>query len=219
MQIPNFNAKGSLFTEREGSARGLLTKIEECKDISLYPLNSMGWTMARLTTTESLLPDPMPHAESFEYNLLYRQGRKSHCLMVAEHKAVIVHIIKLTEMGTRLFAPIVDIGKLVQHLAELPTIYTLSAVHSNVEGYGQSLRNISFYGTDVGEALLFREMLPKTPPYRVTLNDIPHQNEIISISNSGSISFSTNRGERALQEVDLALAFLSRNEFLRWEVE
>jgi len=95
----------------------------------------------------------------------------------------------------------------------------LSAVHSNIEGYGQSLRNISFYGKDVGEALLFREMLIRTIPSRVMLNDIPHENEIISISNSGSISFSTIRGERSLNEVDSALAFLSKNDFLRWEVE
>ena len=219
MQIPQMRAKGSLYTERESSDGELLTKIGQCENVKLHPLNSKGWTLIRLTSAVSLLPEPEIHAEVYEYNLLFRKGRGSHFLLVAQHGAVIAHTLRLSEMAAALYTPIVDIQGLVRLLADSPTTYTLSAVHSNVEGYGQSLRNISFYGLDVGEALLFREILPRTVPYRVTLNEVPHQSEVINISNAGGISFTTTRGEAGLREVDSALGFLSRNGFLRWEVE
>jgi hypothetical protein len=94
----------------------------------------------------------------------------------------------------------------------------MSSVHAKVEGYGESLRNIGFYGDDIGEAMLFRDIVPKLIPSVVQLRDTIKKREIMSVGIDGSVRF-PYFGPYTLSDVDAALRFLSQNDFLRWQVE
>ena len=107
----------------------------------------------------------------------------------------------------------ISVDKLVRDLTEKPTTYVLSSVHARVPGFGVSLRAVSFYGDDVGEASLFRNNMLHTTFFACGLRLAAGGNELARLGSDGQISFLLT-DPRRLMEVERILVFLRSNDYL-----
>ena len=154
----------------------------------------------------------------YYYSFLFRQGGKGRFLLVSEHTELVVILLKRLGMNAQVRPPEIKVKELVNHLATKPSLYVMSAVYAHIEGYGQALKSIAFYGSDVGETVLFRQLLPQLTPHRVSLRDVSRRAEILSIGARGEISFTYATGS-SLIDVDHGMRFLSEKGYLNWEMD
>lgn len=210
MSFPSFTAVGCLLGSREGVDEIEWSRLPQFQS---EPAGLRGWSQLLFLSSDPLL-DEVKMGETFAYPFLLRESG-DHALLLSSHSILVEHFFAVSELKARLFSPAVDVSNLVRSLADAPSQYAMSAVLARVEGYGQALRSISLYGSDVGDAKLFRDMLPGLQPYRVTLRKIESGQEALSVGSRGEIGFRF-AGRRSLVEVDAALRFLAAGNHIQW---
>ena len=176
-----------------------------------------GWQSLELTTERSLgYEDPsLFGAGNYKYRVLSRSGLAPRFMMVATAHDVITHVLKESSLVGRVSTPNVNVAKLVRDLSSTPDTYSLGTVYARVDGYGQSLRSVVMYGDDLADARLFRDVLPRIAPYRVSLRHVLTKNELFTIGARGDVGFHC-RGPESLDDVDKALTFLSTRNYMSW---
>jgi hypothetical protein len=75
---------------------------------------------------------------------------------------------------------------------------------------------MGFFGSDLAEAGLFKELLPRLLCYQVRLRDVRRNTEVLLVGNRGDIGLSY-RGSQSLIDADDALRFLSRRQYISWQ--
>lgn len=201
---------GALFGFRRIIENGWLSRPE----MAIEPSPIKGWTTISLTSSSPLLGEAGGGVDTFRYFFLLRESGK-HLLLLGEHLSLVETFIAKFGLREYSFCPAVEIQRLVKSLVECPSSYVMSAVYARVQGFGQSLRSISLYGSDVGDARLFRDIIEGLQPYRVTLRKVETGEEVISIGSRGETSFHYN-GPKCLREVDRALQFLAKEKYIDW---
>jgi hypothetical protein len=151
---------------------------------------------------------------AYKYFFLVRESGE-HILLLGGHFSLIEILLDKCGLKDYAFCPAIEVPLLVKSLTESPSSYVMSAVYARVQGFGQSLRSVALYGSDVGEARLFRDILDGLQPYRVALRKVESGEEILSVGSRGEVSFHYN-GRKSLTEVDGALGFLARSKYIDW---
>jgi hypothetical protein len=139
-------------------------------------------------------------------------------MLVGTAQEVVSYVLKETTLVGGVTSPAVNVAKLVGDLASTPDSYSLGTVHARVDGYGHSLRSLVMYGDDLADARLFRDVLSRIAPYRVSLRDVLTKDELLTIGSRGDVGFHC-RGVKTLAEVDKALGFLSSRGYMAWELD
>lgn len=209
---------GRLFCARHPSVPDIVANLHDTPNIVCVALRVNGWFSATLESSIPLMNEPADSAPIYQYRYLVRRGRTGHFLVVTSHYDLLLSLLQRAGFHKLLTNPAVNIPMVVKELTDNPGSYAMSAVFAYVDGYGESIRSISFYGDDLAEAALFRETLPKIRPRRVSLRDVTTMTEVLSIGSRGQISFHYS-GDRSLVDVDSALRFLSQRNYLTWEAE
>ncbi|WP_446809705.1 hypothetical protein ACH50O_21020 [Methylomonas sp. 2BW1-5-20] len=180
---------------------------------------SVGWCSYLLTTEKALVGEHEETNEQgkFAYRFLVRQS-DFRFLLACTAKEVLEYVTRIADLENRVTPPTINIAALVEMLVDRPKNYTLSTVYARIDGFGQAFRSISMYGSDLADAKLFRDIAPQIAPYRVTLRDQIYRDDVLTISSRGEVSF-VHRGPQSLRQVDEALRFLAKHEFMNWDLE
>jgi hypothetical protein len=152
---------------------------------------------------------------TWEYVVLCRRSG-SRLLLLSETTSIVETILDAEGIygrGVPLRRIGIAVDALVKGIAREPGEYLLSRVDAKVPGYGTSLRSITLYGEDLGEARLFREQLPHLQCYACGLRYARGGTEICRLVNRGGISFRYS-GESSLRAVEQAIGFVSKNQYL-----
>ncbi len=152
--------------------------------------------------------------DTFEYEFVLRQSGR-HFLLAGVDELLLPKV--LTQLGwLRLVAPpYVDTVGLCKDMVTNPSSYSLGVVWARVDAYGQSLRTMAFYGEDLAEAGLFKQLLPGLTPFRVHLRDPRNGVEVLSIGSKGELAFQF-RNANSLREIDKCLRHLNNRALLSW---
>jgi hypothetical protein len=184
--------------------------------VSVFPIaGNATWRRLRLISHTPLVPEPQI-APSYAYEFLLRESQEdtARMVLVSSHLELIQHLLGVVSAGDEIRRPRIDVRALVQKLVDAPERYRLAAVFARVDGFGQALRAISFYGAVIGGASLFTDALPAIDPHRVFLRDARTGVEVLSVASRGELSFTFNDNLHALSGVDAALGFLKR--WIHW---
>ena len=201
---------GYLFSWREGLSENV--RWEALPGVEAAPLDVIGWWRLKW------LAPPIKHGQShqLEPHFLFRRGGARRFLLLARDPDAIPVLLEHYEVLWRVTSPPVDVHKVVQNLVSTPGEYALGAVWARTEGYGTALESVGFYGKDVAEAGMFRELLPTLSCTQVRLRDVRRGMEVLLVGHRGKIGLHYRNAE-SLREADEALRFLSRRRYVIWE--
>jgi hypothetical protein len=179
-------------------------------------IESTRWDEYRFLSRTALHgEEQLPFGDQFEYFVLVRRSGP-RALVMAEYSEVLDVILqqeRAVESGVRLRRVRIAVDGLAKHIARKPGRYLLSRVDALVPAYGQSLRSVSFYGDDVGEAALFRDHLDHLQIYACGLRETTTRSEVLRLTNRGVVSFRYT-GIRRIVEVEKVLGFVRNEGFL-----
>jgi len=203
------NATGSLLSFR-GGASEFLTSLQRV-GVQSRALTVGKWSELAFTTTEPLMPENVI-TDSYSYTFLARESEEddARLILVGPHGDMVERLLERASMQNDARRPRVDVAGLVRRLVAEPDRYRLSAVFARADGFGQALRSVAFYGSDVAGASLFTDALAAVEAYRVQLREQRTGIEVLSVGSRGELSFIFSGNNRALSKVDKALGFLKR---------
>lgn len=218
MTLPaSMNANGFLFTRRRPAGRHVDWTVVE--GLRILEVGLPGWIAMALTSQEPLLKETLPTIDDhFVYYYLCRAGHTDRFLLLSTDPELVSTLLVRAGVSNEFSSPRIDTATLARTLVEKPARYAMSAVWGRIDGYGNSLRTAAFYGHDLGEALLFVQLLPHLSAYRVALRDTTRRTEVLSAGSKGEIYF-RYEGISSLRDADRALKFLSTRGFLAWNSE
>jgi hypothetical protein len=171
------------------------------------------WLRLCLDSKTPLLPAEPPQAQYKYYFLIRPSGPRF--LLVSSHTGLDEQLIVRSKGKIAAIRPTIDIPKLVKELTDVPGRYVMGALYARVEGFGQTLRSMSLYGTDLAASSLFTEILPMLVSHRVVLKDISTRMDTLSVASRGEVSFQYS-GLRSLRAVEQTLSFLSNHHYIEW---
>lgn len=176
-----------------------------------------GWLSFQLRSPDPLIQEDIDKSPPYKYPFLIRlSSNKRRMLVVSIHESVVSNLALQADWRDIIRSAKIRIPDLVIHLTHKPDIYCLSIVYARIDGYGRALRTISLYGSDLAEAKLFHDILPKMVPFRIQLRDIITGEDILQLGSKGEVSFMYN-GEDTLIKIDKSLIFLTMHGFLIWD--
>jgi len=214
MNFPEaFTTTGSLLGLRRGSST---TWLQHALSVEQEETGVRGWHRLLWIVNEPLAGEVSTGVESFSYPFLFRSSsEREHALLFGNQGVLVETFLKRCLPKARVFCPALEIPRLVKDLVAEPVQYSMSAIYARVEGYGQNLRTMALYGSDVGNADVLRDLLPALQAYRVTLRRIDTGKEVLSIGSRGEASF-LYRGKNSLRNVDAVLRFLTNKRYIDW---
>jgi hypothetical protein len=141
-------------------------------------------------------------------------------------------IFEIAGIAGQIIAPRISVDTLVRDLVIPPILednltqnkkeinrgrsYLIGAVWAAIEGHGRSLRSCSFFGDDLAEAKMFRDIMDKLSVTRVGLRDHKTDKEILSISSIGDITLQAYRGPEHLNAIDELTFYLKSHSYINW---
>ena len=201
---------GFLFAWREGIEE--IVPWEPRNGLQAEELEVKGWLRLRwLTPPRELQGSKFEHVD-----FLVRQGGGRRFLLLGQEHAAVSALLKHIGIDWRVFSPPIDVHRVAGEMINVPAEYALGAVWARVDGYGYSLRTMGFFGSDLAEAGLFRELLPKLTCYQVRLRDVRRGAEVLLVGNRGDIGLHY-RGQQSLTDADNVMRFLSRRHYISWQ--
>ncbi len=172
---------------------------------------------AKPVLAEDVMGTPAPYV----YPIICRWGRE-RLLMLSSHRrvveAVLADFIRPKWPAASRRTPI-KIQSLVEAITHTGTPYRLTTVSARTAGFGDDLRSISFYGTNVSQAQMFRETLPQLDCYLCGIRFPTDGAEIARLGTNGFLSFALPFGAHAakrLKDVEEIVGFLRKGGFLGW---
>lgn len=162
------------------------------------------------------LRDRDDEAAPFEYRFFCRRSGKRLALLGQTYeisKAIENDLIRQTFV-LRMRRVSISVDPLVKALVEKPTLYSLSYAYARAPAYGTALRNIIFYGEDLGNAGVFRDILHLLTFASCGLRRASGGTQLLKISANGKISF-TLRSDSTLVEIEKILGFLRDYGYLK----
>lgn len=178
--------------------------------------NTLGSSKWERYVYHSLIPLAMedPSIQGpYTYVIFCRRDHNQMILSSTVRSVVDVLVDRLFELGSPLRRVLIQVDRLVRELTEHPMNYVLSSVHARVPAFGTSLRAISFYGDDVGEASLFRDNMSLASFYVCGIRLAAGGSELARFGSDGMISFLLTSPDR-LQEVNSVFSFLRKNNYI-----
>ena len=208
------NVTGGLLELRRGA--GVFLEKLGSVGVRLTPLRGApSWKRLEFESQTPLVPEPVL-ADSYTYEFLLRESQEaaSRLIVVSSHVELVEHLLDMGGMAREAHRPSIDVRGLVQTIVSAPDDYRLAAVFARVDGFGQALRSVNFYGSDIGAASLFTDSLTLVDPHRVQLRLARSGVEVLGIGSRGELSFVFNERRTGVANVDAALRYLKR--WIHW---
>lgn len=152
----------------------------------------------------------------FDYPFFCRRSGKRLALLGQTYeisKAIEDDLIRKTFV-LRMRRVTIAVDSLVKSLVEKPTVYSLSYAYARAPAYGTALKNVIFYGEDLGNAGIFRKIIPLLTFASCGLRRASGGTQLLKISSSGKLSF-TLRNDSTLVEIERVLGYLRDNGYLK----
>ena len=154
------------------------------------------------------------------YPFLLRES-SDRLILLSTHTTIVQSFFRACGIESMIEYPRVNIVQLVSAVTAPAEpegrIYRLGAVFAAAEGYGRSLKTVAFWGDDLGDARLFREISPKLAPFRAAVRDVRTDREIASIGSNGEVSL-FYRGLGHLDQTDRLFRFFTHLDLITWGV-
>jgi hypothetical protein len=201
---------------------GLITRTQLCECERLTFKRALvdgsdqenGWETFEFQATAPIMKEA-PGLSVYPYEILCRRsGRR--ILLLAREREIVDELVarQLNKIFTPNLRPVlIRVGDIVRLLVEKPKKYVLTRAYTRVPGFGVFLSAISFYGDDLANAKLFRDLLPALNYTTIGLAELGGAGEIVIVGTSGRVTFSMTGVER-LDEVEQALGYLSKSGFI-----
>jgi hypothetical protein len=210
------------FPESLGLTGGLYAATKEDHDawtelpgVTVEKASPSRWLKLHLDSPTPLTSNEAPQVHYHYYFLVRPSGPRF--LLVSSHAGLDEQLILRSKGRIAAVRPTIDIPKLVNELTHTPGRYVISALWARVEGFGQTLRSMSLFGTDLAASSLFTEILPLLVAHRVQLRDVSTRTDALSIASRGEVGFQYS-GLRSLRAVDQTLSFLSSHHHIEWSI-
>lgn len=196
-------------------------QLEACKALEYkQPVGTSRWEEFQFTTDVPLRGEDATSVRGpFRYIVI--------CRLSGSRMAILSHNRRIVDRLTdRLVAEVfalrlrrvsIAVDSLVTSLVERPTRFCLSFVYARVPAFGAALRNVAFYGDDLGEASLFRENIHLINVFVCGLRRTEGGSEILRLTSDGRISFNMRSPEK-VNEVEEVLRFLRQEQYLTTEI-
>lgn len=181
------------------------------------PIADTGWIEIAASRSAEGIQGFSEYAHDLPALFLFRRSNYGGVL-VSTSSDLVIPMLPVISEGRPLYAPRVNVPKLVQDIVARPGPYVLGVVYAKVFGDGHSLRSIALYGADLGDSSLFGSILKSLWPFRVSLRSVSEDSEVASISARGELSFQYKEAD-SLKRVDALLAHLSPADggYINWE--
>jgi hypothetical protein len=211
--------QSAVFTGNLFSTEQSPIKVDHQAYLSEYAVKrpAKGWAELLYTSRRPLLHGQLEGQTQYDYPFLLRTVGPRF-LLLAPDSDLPEHLLNKADLWRYVVRPSIDVHKLVNDVAAHPGPYSLSAVWARIDAYGQDLRTTIFYGNDLANARLFREILKELSPYRATLRDVRSNQEVVTVGSRGEIGFHYS-GARSLTNLDAGLNFVSRSGHMTWSAE
>lgn len=154
------------------------------------------------------------------YPFLLRES-SDRFILLSTHHSVVQAFLRACGVESVIEYPRVNIVQLVSAVTSTTQAegrsYRLGAVFAAAEGYGRSLKTVAFWGDDLGDASLFREISPKLAPFRAAVRDVRSDREIASIGSGGEVSL-FYRGLGHLDQTDRLFRYFTDLDLISWGI-
>lgn len=197
-----------------------ITREQLLEVSNLAPVTAVvetGWEEFRFTANRPLRNEAaLGKGPPYVYKVLCRRGAKQ-TLLLSESKSVIQRLLRYELAGA--FTPpprrvAIGVDGLVRSMASKPgRRYTLSRVHARLPAFGESLKAVSYYGSDIAEGALFRANMELLSCYGCALRNSSDGRETMRIRSDGLISVPAPMTSH-LPEVEKAIVFIRERGFL-----
>ncbi len=195
--------------------------LEGCPDLKFRRfIGSSSWEEFEFTSKEPLRgEDESVVSGPYRYVVICRRSGPRMAMLSLNRRIVdrLAERLVAEVFAIRLRRVSIAVDALVKGLVERPTQYCLSFIYARVPAFGASLRNISFYGDDLGEASVFRENVHLLNVFVCGLRRTEGGSEILRLTSDGRISFNMQSPEKVL-EVEEVLRFLRKDEYLSTDI-
>jgi hypothetical protein len=167
------------------------------------------WVRITWSSDERLVPE-IPDDPPYRYDFLVHLSREdpARLIITSSHIELVEAFLRESGIARDYRKPRLQVAALVQHIADDPDEYRTTVLYARVDGFGQDLRTIAFFGDNITSATLSRDILRFAEPFRVTLRRTKSESDVLSVGSRGEISFMFNDRVAALDRVDHALRFI-----------
>jgi hypothetical protein len=152
------------------------------------------------------------------YPFLLRESN-DRFILLSTHHSIVQAFFRACRIESLIEYPRVNVVQLVSAVTTPMQAegrsYRLGAVFAAAEGYGRSLKTVAFWGDDLGDAGLFREMSSKLAPFRAAVRDVRTDREIASVGSGGEVSL-FYRGLSHLDQTDRLFRFFTDLDLISW---
>ncbi len=194
--------------------------LEHCSALQFHEnVGESNWEKFEFTSSEPLRDKDQGESGPFSYVVICRRSG-SRIAMLSLNRQIVDHLahqLMLDVFSLRSRRVSIAVGDLVNELVERPTRYCLSFVYARVPAFGASLRNVSFFGDDLGEASLFRENAHLLNVVNCGIRRTEGGSEIVRLAGDGRISFNMSSSKKVI-EVEEVLRFLRKENYLSTEI-
>lgn len=155
----------------------------------------------------------------YHYPLFFRPGFE-RMLILSTAKKIILYFedTYLKKNGNlRIGNVIININDLVRKVIKTPQLgYALNYASAFYTPHGNSLKFITYYGDDLGEASIIRDNLDNMVFNRCGIREIKKEHEIAKLGSDGAIQFNYSvHDAKRLNEIDGMLKFINDNGFFQ----
>lgn len=105
----------------------------------------------------------------------------------------------------------IRVAEVVKQLVSTPGQYALTHVHARVGGFGESLKTLSLWGEDLGDAQFVRDSTQVMFATQCGLRKIAEDRELLRLTNEGKFSFFLEEGR--LKSIEGVLTYLFANSY------
>jgi hypothetical protein len=183
-------------------------------------LESSCWEEFSFTSDEPLRgEDQAVRAGPYTYTVICRRSGPRIAFLSLNRRIVdrLADRLAAEVLAFRLRRVSIAVDSLGKAIVERPTRFSISFVYARVPAFGAALRNVSFYGDDLGEASLFRDNIHLLNIFVCGLRPAAGGSEIVRLGSDGRISFNMQSPGKVL-EVENVLRFLRQEGYLSTEI-
>lgn len=221
-ELPHVPYSGYLFAWEEGPDIPPLDWYKlESTAVFAHP-GMKQCSILHYTTRDKWLEDPVLAGEDFQYTyLLCRSSVPNHAVLLGHSAHLVDRFVEAVGLHRFVFSPAVHVEDIVTLFMEPgeapPPPYLLSNIFAKVEGYGQSLRTVAFWGADLGDATHFfnEHIRKKTTAFRIEIRDVETGHPVMSMGSRGEVNF-TYAGVESLKDLMKAIKFFADHKMIQW---
>lgn len=195
--------------------------LESCGGMEfLGEVGASRWEEFQFTTDEPLRgEDRASRAGPYRYAVICRRSGPRIAVLSLNRRIVdrLAERLAAEVLALRLRRVSIAVDSLVKALVGRPTRFSISFACARLPAFGAALRNVSFYGEDIGEASFFRENVHLMNVFVCGLRRTAGGSEIVRLGSDGRISFNMQASVTVL-EVEDVLRFLRQEGYLSTEI-